>query len=87
MEKVIFYYVLKGSFETDTFSVFRTAPVIVLGATNRPMDIDSAFLRRMPLTIQTQAPDYNSRVDIITKMLKVPHHIYECYYILVPDLL
>lgn len=46
------------------------APVIVLGATNRPNDIDPAFLRRMPLTIQTQTPDFHGRMDIFKKILK-----------------
>mmetsp|Transcript_36788 Transcript_36788/g.68426 ORF Transcript_36788/g.68426 Transcript_36788/m.68426 type:complete len:379 (-) Transcript_36788:150-1286(-) len=56
--------------EWDGLNSDGKAPVIVLGATNRPMDIDSAFLRRMPLTIQTKAPDYTSRIDILTKMLQ-----------------
>ena len=58
--------------DSHLYSSFRPpAPVIVLGATNRPMDIDAAFLRRMPLTVQTRAPDFPSRVDILTKMLQV----------------
>lgn len=56
--------------EWDGLNSDGKAPVIVLGATNRPMDIDSAFLRRMPLTVQTKAPDFTSRVDILTKMLQ-----------------
>ena len=33
------------------------APVMILGATNRPADIDRAFLRRMPLVIELPLPD------------------------------
>mmetsp|Transcript_1662 Transcript_1662/g.2634 ORF Transcript_1662/g.2634 Transcript_1662/m.2634 type:complete len:413 (+) Transcript_1662:143-1381(+) len=45
-------------------------PVVVLGATNRPMDIDEAFLRRMPLSIETAVPDCNGRKDILQAMLR-----------------
>lgn len=44
-------------------------PIIVVGATNRPGDIDSAFLRRLPVLIKTKTPSLEDRVDIIRKML------------------
>jgi len=47
-----------------------STPVLVLGATNRPMDIDPAFLRRMPLKIKTAEPDATNRKEIISKMLR-----------------
>ena len=47
-----------------------SAPVMVLGTTNRPHDLDKAFLRRMPLMIKTATPDYRGRVDILKKMLR-----------------
>ena len=47
-----------------------STPVLVLGATNRPMDIDPAFLRRMPLKIKTAEPDAANRKEIISKMQK-----------------
>ncbi len=47
------------------------APVIVLGATNRPMDLDKAFLRRMPVQIQTLVPNAEDRVSIFAAKLKV----------------
>ena len=45
------------------------APVVVLGTTNRPHDLDKAFLRRMPLMIKTSTPTYAGRIDILRKML------------------
>jgi SpoVK/Ycf46/Vps4 family AAA+-type ATPase len=47
-----------------------SAPVIVLGATNRPMDLDAAILRRMPVQVQTCMPNTEARVDILTKQLE-----------------
>jgi SpoVK/Ycf46/Vps4 family AAA+-type ATPase len=46
------------------------APVIVLGATNRPNDLDKAFLRRMPFQIEVKVPTQDGRLDILNKMLK-----------------
>ncbi len=45
------------------------APVLVLGATNRPMDLDKAFLRRMPVQIQTRVPSLSGRVAILAAQL------------------
>lgn len=47
----------------------RQAPVIVLGATNRPMDLDKAFLRRMPVQIQTKVPTAEGREAIFRAQL------------------
>lgn len=46
------------------------APVVVLGATNRPMDLDKAFLRRMPVRIQTRMPEQKARASILQALLK-----------------
>ena len=43
--------------EWDGLSSTSEAPVVVLGATNRPMDLDKAFLRRMPVSIKLAPPD------------------------------
>jgi ATPase family AAA domain-containing protein 1 len=45
-------------------------PVIVLGTTNRPHDLDKAFLRRMPLMIKTSVPNYEGRIAILKKLLR-----------------
>jgi SpoVK/Ycf46/Vps4 family AAA+-type ATPase len=44
-------------------------PVIVLGATNRPNDIDKSFLRRMPFIVEVPLPNEVGRYDILKKML------------------
>jgi len=43
--------------------------IMVLGATNRPNDIDSAILRRMPKRFAVRLPDASQRKRILTLML------------------
>ncbi|KZT11810.1 AAA-domain-containing protein [Laetiporus sulphureus 93-53] len=47
-----------------------TNRILVLGATNRPNDIDSAILRRMPKRFSVGLPDIEQRQKILTLMLK-----------------
>jgi ATPase family AAA domain-containing protein 1 len=65
------FHSLQGAFlaEWDGLASSSEAPVLVLGATNRPMDLDKAFLRRMPVSIKMSPPDAKARVDILKKML------------------
>lgn len=50
-----------------------SSPILVIGATNRPFDVDPAFLRRMPRKIYVGLPDYDSRVSVLQGMLsRVP---------------
>ncbi|KAI0329052.1 ATPase [Cubamyces sp. BRFM 1775] len=44
--------------------------ILVLGATNRPNDIDSAILRRMPKRFAIGLPDVDQREKILNLMLK-----------------
>ena len=44
--------------------------VLVIGASNRPFDVDPAFLRRMPRRIIVGLPDYDSRISILQRMLQ-----------------
>ena len=44
--------------------------VLVLAATNRPFDVDPAFLRRMPKSFMIGFPNLKGRVDILKSMLR-----------------
>lgn len=48
-----------------------TNSVIVLGATNRPKDVDTAILRRMPLTFKLGLPDRSQRRAIISAVMRL----------------
>ena len=47
--------------------------ISIIGATNRPFDVDSAFLRRMPHSFFVGLPSLQSRLEILKRMLsRVP---------------
>ncbi|VVC29798.1 ATPase, AAA-type, core,ATPase, AAA-type, conserved site,P-loop containing nucleoside triphosphate [Cinara cedri] len=43
--------------------------VIIMGATNRPSDLDPAILRRMPATFKISLPEQQQRKEILTLIL------------------
>merc|ERR1712126_764533 len=45
--------------------------VVVMGATNRPKDVDSAILRRMPSTFRLGLPDRGQRREILSTVLRL----------------
>ncbi|XP_011477808.1 ATPase family AAA domain-containing protein 1-A isoform X3 [Oryzias latipes] len=53
----------------DGLDTSLTTQVMVMGATNRPQDVDPAILRRMPATFHVGLPDMRQREDILRLIL------------------
>jgi SpoVK/Ycf46/Vps4 family AAA+-type ATPase len=62
---------MKAEFMTlwDGLTTTSDTRILVLGATNRPNDIDPAILRRMPKRFPIRLPNYDQRVKILNLML------------------
>lgn len=60
---------VKAEFMTLWDGLTTEGRILVLGATNRPNDIDSAFLRRMPKRYAVKLPDEQKRKKILKLML------------------
>lgn len=54
----------------DGLSTDPSCTVIVMGATNRPRDLDRAILRRMPATFHIPMPNFQQRKKILDLILK-----------------
>ncbi|BGP41847.1 mitochondrial dynamin GTPase Msp1 [Rhodotorula kratochvilovae] len=54
----------------DGLTTSNDTRILVLGATNRPNDIDAAILRRMPKRFAIKLPDAQQRRNILLLMLK-----------------
>ncbi|XP_056146920.1 outer mitochondrial transmembrane helix translocase [Lampris incognitus] len=53
----------------DGLDTVTTSQVMVMGATNRPQDVDPAILRRMPTTFHVGLPKTRQRQDILKLIL------------------
>ncbi|XP_053277606.1 outer mitochondrial transmembrane helix translocase [Pleuronectes platessa] len=53
----------------DGLDTSSTTQVMVMGATNRPQDVDPAILRRMPTTFHVGLPNPRQRQDILRLIL------------------
>ncbi|GAA6220775.1 ATPase family AAA domain-containing protein 1-A-like [Lates japonicus] len=53
----------------DGLDTSSTTQVMVMGATNRPQDLDPAILRRMPTTFHVGLPNTRQRQDILRLIL------------------
>ena len=64
---------MKGLFMQlwDGLQVEADCAVVVVGATNRPRDLDPAFRRRMPAAFHVGPPDRVQRVSILRKVLSM----------------
>lgn len=63
---------MKAQFMTlwDGFSSDAPGQVVIIGATNRPEDVDKAFLRRMPRTCKIDLPGKDQRASILEAILR-----------------
>ncbi|ODV82864.1 hypothetical protein CANARDRAFT_10154 [[Candida] arabinofermentans NRRL YB-2248] len=61
---------LKAEFLTLWDGLTSSERVLVLGATNRPSDIDPAFMRRMPKQFAIKLPNSEQRLMILDKLLQ-----------------
>lgn len=58
----------------DGMSASPDERLFVMGATNRPQDLDEAARRRFPKRIYVKLPDASTRRDIISKLLRNHAH-------------
>eukprot|EP00112_Aurelia_sp_Birch-Aquarium-sp1_P000690 Seg1067.1 transcript_id=Seg1067.1/GoldUCD/mRNA.D3Y31 product="ATPase family AAA domain-containing protein 1" protein_id=Seg1067.1/GoldUCD/D3Y31 len=71
---IIFEYLLMNSQFSSYFFILgllsqRQTDIIVMGATNRPQDVDKAILRRMPCRFYVPMPDKGQRLAILQLIL------------------
>ena len=61
---------VKSEFLSMWDGMLSTDGVMIIGATNRPEDVDVAFLRRMPRQFEIGLPDETNRADILRIIIK-----------------
>merc|ERR1712107_881139 len=57
----------------DGLTTDNQSTVLVMGATNRPRDVDKAILRRMPATFRIGLPNAGQRKAILTTVLRMEY--------------
>ena len=65
----------------DGVGSYAKCSILVIGATNRPFDLDEAALRRLTKRIYIGLPDKEARKGQITKMLSTVTHCLSENYI------
>ncbi|QPG75099.1 hypothetical protein FOA43_002440 [Brettanomyces nanus] len=68
---------LKAEFMTLWDGLTSSGRILILGATNRPNDIDSAFMRRMPKRFAVTLPDLSQRLNILNKLMNHVNYDFE----------
>ena len=61
--------------EMDGLKSSKESNVIVIGATNRPFDLDDAVLRRLPRRLLVDLPGEKEREGSCSHPLSVPHPV------------
>lgn len=56
--------------QMDGICSSKTDRLLVIGATNRPEELDTAVLRRFPKRILVDVPDEKARANLVATLLK-----------------
>jgi SpoVK/Ycf46/Vps4 family AAA+-type ATPase len=68
--KAEFMTLWDGLLSEESESFEENNQVMIIAATNRPMDVDEAILRRLPRRFEFSLPSEEARLDILKKILR-----------------